>query len=216
MKSEYLGINLETGSHDMELTWHERNALEILEDTDVSNKISRKNFTLRFNDNLAAAGYADQISMRQAQEIIDHFIIDHQKEKILTKAGIKGGYWLSESREEADEYYKSFERRAIRGFRKATRGKKGVMVNMVEQLVFGFDSVSKTQKHALVKPYEQDFAPTAVVTAVLDRMKKDRAKFDQDFQNLGRKFGTVLMPREDFARIQTLSRELAGVLNRVS
>ena len=217
MKAEDMGINLEPGSHSQAFTWYEATVMEILsEHMGAKNKISRRDFTEKFNDMLLASGYDDQISMRQAQKLIDHLIIDHHHQGILTKAGAKGGYWLSESREEAKEFFETFERRGKSAFLKATRGEKGVLVNLVEQLTFGFDEARSKSGRAWIRPYHLESTPAAVVTAFLDRMTKEPDKYDAELKLLGEKHGKVLMPREHLMKIQQLSKELSGLLDKVA
>ena len=54
------------------------------------------------------------------------------------------------------------------------------------------------------------------VTSFLDRMTKEPERFEQEIRLLRNKFGKVLMPREDFVKIRALSKELSGLLEKVS
>ena len=54
------------------------------------------------------------------------------------------------------------------------------------------------------------------MTAFLDKMTREPEKFEHELRILRDKFGKVLMPKEDFGRIQSLSRQLTEVLSRVA
>jgi len=90
------------------------------------------------------------------------------------------------------------------------------MVSIVKQLAFDWEELQAGDRPAMVKPYDHESAPLAVVTSFLDRMTREPERYDHEIRLLRDKFGKVLMPREDFVRIQTLSRELSGLLAKVS
>ena len=151
---------------------------------------------------------------RTVRYMVNHLVIDHDQ-GIMSKAGVKGGYWLAGCKEEADEFYETFRKRGITGVTKASRGKKNVMVSIVKQLAFDWEELQAGDRPAMVKPYDHESAPLAVVTSFLDRMTKEPERYDQEIRLLRDKFGKVLMPREDFVRIQTLSKELTGLLEKI-
>ena len=220
MKSEDLGINPETGSHSAAFSEAEAAMMGILADhIGAEEKISANQLAwIYFID---VGEYADERSFRlepwkrNVRYMINHLVIDHDQ-AIMSKAGARGGYWIAGNKGEMDEFYGSFRKRAITGFTKAARGKKATLVSMVKQLAFEFDDLHAGDRPALVRPYDDgESAPLAVVTGFLDKMTKEPEKFEREIRLLRDKFGKVLLPREDFSKIQELSRELSGLLSKV-
>jgi len=221
MKSEHMGINPETGRHDPGFTWAEATVMEILAGyIGKESKIPAYDLMVKFNDEVMASravlgDFCPLLESRDIRCLVNHLIIDHDQ-AIMSKAGCGGGYWIAGSKEEVDEFYGTFRKRAMTGLTKAARGKKAVMVSIVKQLAFEFEDLKTTERPALVKPYDYESAPVAVVTAFLDKMTREPEKFDNEIRLLREKFGRVLMPKETFAEIQELSKKLSGMLEKVA
>ena len=223
MKAEDFGIDTDTGAHDPGLTWAEAGMLEVLgAHVGAPRKIPAAALAIRFYENFFRCRFTyseiqDSINQwkRTVRYMVNHLIIDHDQ-AILSKAGVDGGYWIAESKEEVDEFYGTFRKRAMTGLTKAARGKKAVMASIVKQLAFEFDDLKGAERPALMKPYDYESAPLAVMTAFLDKMTREPEKFETELRILRDKFGKVLMPKEDFGRIQALSRQLTEVLARVA
>ena len=221
MKHEDMGIDVATGKHDPTLTRAEAKMLEILADHIVVSKIPAASLAVQFHERLFGRLAFDHVQAninqwkRSVRYMVNHLIIDHDQ-RVLSKEGIDGGYWMAKTREEVDEFYGTFRKRAMTGLTKAARGKKAVMASIVKQLAFEFDEIAGAERPAHVKPYDYESAPLAVMTAFLDKMTREPEKFEHELRILRDKFGKVLMPKEDFGRIQSLSRQLTEVLSRVA
>jgi len=221
MKRQDLGFNPETGQHDPAFTEAEAAIMGILADhIGEEHFISAKELTTRFyvsqgwDISLSTKKDFDQ-AKRDIRYLTNHLVIDHEQ-AIISKAGYGGGYCIAGNKQEVDKFYETFRRRALTGLTKAARGKKAVMVSIVKQLAFEFEELKTRERPALVKPYGYESAPVAVVTAFLDKMTREPEKFDNEIRLLRDKFGKVLMPKEEFCRIQTLSRELQAALEKVA
>jgi hypothetical protein len=220
MKAEDLGYNPDTGSHSAAFSGAEAAMMGILADhIGKEDRIPANQLAWRFF--VEMEGQSDDRRFRlepwkrSVRYMVNHLVIDHDQ-GIMSKAGIKGGYWLAGNEEEANEFYETFRKRGITGVTKAARGKKNVMVSLVQQLAFDWEDLQAGDRPAMVRPYDYESAPLAVVTSFLDRMTKEPERYDQEIRLLRDKFGKVLMPREAFVRIQTLSKELSGLLAKVS
>jgi len=223
MKDESMGIDTESGAHDPALTGVEAAMLAVLGAyTSAAYKISAASLAAQFYEKVL--GYRPTLMelqqnidrwKRNVRYMVNHLIIDHNQ-PIISKAGAQGGYWIAQTKLEVDEFYGTFRKRAMTGLTKAARGKKAVMASIVKQLVFEFDEIKGAERPALVKPYDYESAPLAVMTAFLDKMTKEPEKFEHELRILRDKFGKVLMPKEDFGRIQSLSKQLTEVLARVA
>ena len=223
MKHEDMGIDTDTGAHDPALTKVEAAMLTVLEShIGAGFKISAPSLAAQFYEKWL--GYRHTLMelqqninrwKRSVRYMINHLIIDHNQ-PIMSKAGVYGGYWIAQTKLEVDEFYGTFRKRAMTGLTKAARGKKAGMASIVQQLVFEFDEIKGAERPALVKPYDYESAPLSVMTAFLDKMTKEPEKFEHELRILRDKFGKVLMPKEDFGRIQSLSKQLTEVLARVA
>jgi hypothetical protein len=220
MRAEDLGYNTETGSHSAAFSGAEAAMMGILadhigkEDRIPANQLAWL-FFVEVDEEKDARRFHLEPWKRTVRYMVNHLVIDHDQ-GILAKAGIGGGYWLAGNEKEAEEFYNTYRKRGITGITKAARGKKNVMVSLVQQLAFDWDNDQSGERPAMVRPYDYESAPLAVVTSFLDRMTREPERYDHEIRLLRDKFGKVLMPREDFVRIQTLSRELSGLLAKVS
>jgi len=220
MKAEDLGYNPETGSHSAEFSAAEAAMMGILADhIGKKDRISADHLAWHFYIETAEDEDDKDFRLepwkRTVRYMVNHLVIDHDQ-GILAKAGIGGGYWLAGNAQEAEEFYNTYRKRGITGITKAARGKKNVMVSIVKQLAFDWEELQGAERPAMVRPYDYESAPLAVMTSFLDKITREPEKFEHEIRILRDKFGKVLMPREDFIKIQTLSRELSGLLERVS
>jgi hypothetical protein len=220
MKSEDLGFNPETGGHSAAFTGAEAAMMGILADhIGKDDRISANELAWRYFVEVAEDEDDRKFRLepwkRNVRYMVNHLEIDHDQ-GILSAAGLGGGYWLAGNKQEADEFYETFRRRGITGVTKAARGKKNVMVSIVKQLAFDWEELQADTRPAMVRPYDEESAPLAVMTAFLDKITREPERFEHEIRLLRDKFGKVLLPREDFVKIQILSKELSGLLEKVS
>lgn len=239
MKLEDLGIDPKTGHHNKRLTNVENAFLGLLwiDHIGEDNKISADELALRFHfarsDCIIRHWVFRNIMMsykknnpkklsllkRDVRCMHNHLLTQHDHTPILSKAGHGGGYWIADSEEEAAKFYDSFRQRGLTGLVKASRGKKSVMVELMSQLSFEFeDLVDKTgieRQGSGIRGQGSESGPPAaiaVVDAFLERMLKDPGKYAEDLRKIGRKFGSVLLPKEQVAAMQTKAAELQEIL----
>jgi len=220
MKAEDLGINPETGSHSAAYSFAEAAMMGILADhLGKEEKISANQLAWRFFVEMDEDGDGRSFRLepwkRFVRHMVNHLVIDHDQ-GILSKAGIGGGYWLAGNPKEADEFYETFRKRGITGVTKAARGKKNVMVSIVKQLAFDWEELQAGDRPAMVRPHDYESAPLAVMTSFLEKLTREPEKFEHEIRILQQMFGKVLMPREYFVKIQALSKELSGLLEKIS
>ena len=228
MNKKDLGYDPKTGRHCQVLTETENRFLAILwtNHADKNNKISATELAIRFD--CAMHGFEPEpknmpamiknapnrekveLKKRMVRRIQLHLLRMHDNIPILSKAGSSGGYWIESDEEEAKAFYESFRKRGLTGLIKAARGKKSVLVDMVKQLSFEFEdlvdlyneSASPARKPAGVS------APVAVVDAFLEKMLKNPERFSADLEKIGRKFGSILLPKTRVAEMQKKAAEL--------
>jgi len=235
MKLEDLGFNLKTGVHDKHLTTVESAFVGILWEDHVGpeNAIAADELAVRFavaNGDIGLLEENIPVYLNQCKEhpyMIDglkreirylhnHILVKHDHVPLLSKAGTGGGYWIAESKEEADEFYATFRARGMTGLVKASRGKKAAMVEMVEQLTFEFeDLVDKTDYTGPIKRRVGDPAPIEVVDAFLERMSKDPEKFADGLRKIGQKYGSILLPRARVAEIAAQAERLQLLVKNI-
>jgi hypothetical protein len=228
----FWGCCAKTGYHNRTLTRAENCFLGLLwiDHVGKENKICADELAILFNaaledrtipeEQVAATleGYREfaagslLLLKRDVRRMQNHLLMQHDHISILSKAGNGGGYWVADSEEEGEKFFDSFRQRGITGFRKASRGKKSVMVEMMTQLSFEFeDLVDRASPSATpgrqgapsATPGRQG-APTAmaVVDAFLEKMLSNPERYSEDIRKLGRKFGSVLLPKKQVAAMQ--------------
>ena len=232
MKSEDLGIDPGTKIHNQTLTRTENKFLALLWTDHVGedNKISADELAVRFRDallderswppeffsaHLQAYRRWRSIELNQpkrdARHMHNHLLTRHDTIPILSKAGNGGGYWIAENEAEAAEFYNTFRQRGLTGLVKASRGKKAVLVEMMQQLSFEFDELVDQSGYApgtgRRSPGGQP-APIAVVDAFIEKMMRNPEKFSEGLRKIGRKYGSVLLPKEQVKAMQAKAREL--------
>jgi hypothetical protein len=216
MRLEDVGIDPRTGYHKKQpLTFEESTFLGLFWGVHegMSRAISANELAAAYDRKVRVPG-GIEYAKREIRYLQNHMLFDHNI-AILSKAGDGGGYWLSTSEAEAEEFYKTFRKRGLTGLVKASRGKQSAMVDMVTQLSFEFeDLVDRTgvQTHRIV-PRGGVPAPIEVVDAFLEKMTHDPGKFADGLRKIGEKYGGVLLPRE---KVQALKKEVGRIQEMVS
>lgn len=224
MKLEYLGFNAKTGYHDRRLTRAESRFVGILwtDHEGEKNAIPSDLLAIRYVRNCS---HADAKQYRKAHEqthqnainkwkrdvrhMHNHLLQFHSNIPILSKAGAGGGYWNAETETEAADFYESFRRRGLTGLVKASRGKQAALVDMVQQLSFEFEELAdQTGFSGRMKPKAEVPTPIEVVDAFLERMLMNPEKFADGLRKIGKKYGSVLLPREQVTAMKEKADEL--------
>ncbi len=237
MKLEDLGVDSKTGYHNKIMTHVENSFLGILwiDHVGEGNKINADELALRFYfarlDRTIRPWIFLKIMMsfkqnnlkklsalkRDVRRMHNHLLTQHDHTPILSQAGCGGGYWIADSEEEAAKFYDTFRQRGLTALLKAARGKKAVMVEMMQQLSFEFEEL--VDKSGIGEPGvrgrgSEAGAPAAiaVVDAFLERMLRNPEKYSEDLKKIGRKFGSVLLPKEQVKAMQTKTAELKEIM----
>lgn len=230
MKTEDLGIDPKTMQHDKRLTAFENRFLAILWTDHVgeANKISAAELALLFS--CATEGF--ELDSRQVPFILErssgdkwfekkkrtvrhvhnHLLTMHDNLSILSKAGIGGGYWIADSKEEAAEFYDTFRKRGMTGLVKASRGKKAALVDMMEQVTFEFEDLAVNLGILDKHDTAGDPAAIAVVDSFLGRMLSNPEKFSAGLKKLSKKYGSVLLDKAEVAAMKTKAVELSKLV----
>ena len=218
MKSEDFGFDPKTGRHDARLTYAEDKFVEILweDHTGFDNRISADDLAQEF-----AVKIIDQPIpfpnlerwKRDVRYMHNHLLQYHDNVPILSRAGIQGGYWFAQNKLEAAMFYDSFRKRGMTGLLKASRGKQSVMVDIVEQLSFQFDDlVDKTDTQY---PQRRELMSIKILDAFLERMTRDPEKFADGLRKIGKKYGSVLLPREQVTAMRAKALELQQMVDNL-
>lgn len=218
MKSEDLGFDRKTGRHDAGLTYTEDKFVEILWEDHMGfdNRISADDLTQEFifkpEDKPIALSQLEY-GKRGVRRMHNHLLIYHDNIPILSRAGIQGGYWFAQNKLEASLFYDTFRKRGMTGLLKASRGKQSVMVDIVEQLSFQFDDL--IDKTSTQYPRSREFMSIKVLDAFLERMTRDPEKFADGLRKLGKKYGSVLLPRDQVTAMRAKARELQQMVDNL-
>jgi hypothetical protein len=225
MRAEDYGLDLETGVHSRQLTKAEEDMMEILSDhIGKAERISAHDLALQFYEaregrRVTHAEYRQGIEpwKRDVRHMTNHLLIDHDQ-RICSKAGTAGGYWLAQTKQEMDEFYETFRKRAMTGLVKASRGKRSIMADMVKQIAFEFEELKTDRRTRAidVPPLGPDPAPEIVVTEFLNKMTREPEKYTEEIKRLRRKFGQVFMDPAIYTRLRTLSGELTRLLGKAN
>jgi len=237
MKLEDFGIDSMTGHHNQTLTHAENCFLGLLwvDHVGEDNKVSADELAILFDAALTGktilpehmamilkryrqfARRALDLLKRNVRHMQNHLLTRHENTPILSKAGNGGGYWIAGNEEEAEKFYDSFRQRGLTGLVKASRGKKAVMVEMMTQLSFEFEDLIDKTGYAW-QPGKEIGAPTAmaVVDAFLEKMLSNPEKYSADIRKLGRKFGSILLPKTQVAEMQHKAQELQTILTELT
>jgi len=151
---------------------------------------------------------------RDVRFMHNHLLNEHDHIPILSRAGSGGGYWIAENEAELAAFFDSFRKRGLTSLRKASRGKKAVLVEMVSQLSFDFELEDKTELQP-VRPGSGVSLPVQVVDQFLERMLAQPEKFSDDIRRLSNKFGNVLFSKTQAnamkAKIMELNELASGL-----
>lgn len=228
MRLEDLGINPKTGLHDKRLTPVESKFVGILWVNHVGeeNAISADLLAIQFF--LGFALTVDEFLLQHAKTTLEewkrdvrylqnHLLIEHDKVPIQSRAGRGGGYYIPDSTKESDRFYHQQRKRGMTGLMKAVRGKQADLVDVVQQMSFEFEELQDKTTPLTIKREREKMvsalpAPVEVVDAFLDRMLKDPEKFADGLRKIGKKYGSVLLPREQIAAMKAKAAELGRLV----
>jgi hypothetical protein len=237
MKLEDFGYDSKTKIHNQKLTVAETRFLGLLwvDHTGANNKISAQNLAVMYD--WALSGHT--LSLEEARDLVaamkrdesqnstlealkrivrsmsSHLLIKHENTGVLSQAGIGGGYWIAENEKEIDQFFSSFRKRGMHGIVKASRASKVRFARIMEQLTFEFDSlVDLGEKEGIGKEERGKSAPApyVVVDALLEKMMSNPEQFSKELRKLGKKFGSVLMPKKQYAEIKSHTTRLQELL----
>jgi hypothetical protein len=229
MKLSELGIDIKTGAHDKRLTEVESRFVTIIwvhvgEKNAVPADVLAGMFIGGMSEDISrryTAGKSEAnerniaLWKRDVRHIHNHILFEHDKCPIISKAGKNGGYWLAETEAEASKFYESQRKRAMTGFKKATRGKQAAIVDAVQQLSFEIDGLVDKSGMDIPKRQVSPATPIAVVDAMLKRMTENPEVFADGLRKIGAKYGSVLLPKAQIIdmkkRIADLSEMIAGL-----
>lgn len=235
---EDLGINPKTGVHNRTLTPVESRFLGILWDTHVGsdNTISARALAYCFErartgqefpadpEEREARGKAflkfsrevcEEIK-RAVRDLQNHLLMHHDNIPILSKSGGGGGYFIAANDAEAEQFYESFRQRGITGFRKASRGKAAALADAVVQMTFDFENdFQELEYTGMVERRASMPAPVEVVDAFLEKMSRNPEKFADGLRKIGRKYGSVLLPRQQAAELKNLVSQMQQKIGEI-
>lgn len=221
MELENVGYNLKTGYHDKRLTRLEGVFVGIVwvDHVGKENKISANHFATRFAAGMGVDIFLDRQALehwkRDIRRLHNHILFKHDKIPIHSKAGYNGGYWIAETEEEAEEFYRAFRNRGMTGLIKATRGKKAAMVDAVEQLTFEFDDlVDKTEGVISDMPRKKETVAPDIVDALLGKMTREPEIFASNLRKIKEKYfsGAVLLEKDKLAAMRAKTKELQEMI----
>jgi len=230
MKSQDLGFDPITNRHTRTLTIAESRFLGILwlDHVGKENKIPANFLAVRFDYAMEGKvidtqdfAYLFSIILNSKKSWLDrvkrdvrfmqtHLIIAHDI-PVLSKAGIGGGYWISDDKSEALEFYDTFKRRGLTGIIKASRGKKSVLVAAVNQLSFEFEELATA---AGLDVPAGDPAAIDVVDSFLGKMLANPERFSGGLRMLSKKYGSVLLDMSQLTEIKEKAAELSRLVER--
>ena len=153
---------------------------------------------------------------RDIRTLHNHMLERHDQVPILSSAGVGGGYWIAETEAEAVAFYDTFRKRGLTGLRKASRGRKAALIDMLQQLSFEFDELTdKTDYAGFVRRSVETPTPIDVVDAFLERMMGNPEKFSDGLRKIGQKYGSVLLPKDRMLEIKAKAAELAAMMEGI-
>jgi hypothetical protein len=233
MKSEELGYNAD-GWHDKRLQAAESHFLGILWEDHIGEKaaISALELAVRFQfarsnwrqpdvielqETIAKLGARILDEMKRAVRLMhNHLLIEHDHVHVFSKAGPGGGYWIAANEEEAKAFYATFRARAMTGLKKAARGNPRKLAEMVTQLSFDFDELRDLTGAGVRATDEHSVVAVDVVDSFLERMTADPDRFSDALRKLGRKYGSVLLPRGQVEAMQRKAAELMEAVQQIA
>jgi len=228
MRAEDFGYDVKTGYHDRRLTATESKFVGILwiDHVGEENAISADLLAIQFF--LGFAMTVDEFLLQHAKTTLEewkrdirylqnHLLIEHSKIPIQSRAGRGGGYYIPDSDKESVRFYHQQRKRGMTGLIKAVRGKQADLVDVVQQMSFEFEELQDktapmTIKRERLKTVSALPAPVEVVDAFLERMLKDPEKFADGLRKIGKKYGSVLMPKEHVMALKAKAAELGRLV----
>lgn len=231
MRLEDMGIDPKTGLHDKRLTAMESKFVGILwvnhvgEENAISADLLAIQFFLGFA--MTVDEFLDSHEKSTLEEwkrdvryLQNHLLIEHSKIPIQSKAGRGGGYYIPDSTKESDRFYHQQRKRGMTGLMKAVRGKQADLVDVVQQMSFEFEELQDKTVPLTIKREREKMvsalpAPVEVVDAFLDRMLKDPEKFADGLRKIGKKYGSVLMPKEHVMALKAKALELQRMVSEL-
>ncbi len=209
------------GYHDKRLTKAESAFVSVLWDhVGYENAISGDDLARLYSLKLAGFQPSDKKELdlwkRDCRLMHNHLLKEHSHIPILSRAGIGGGYWIAADEGETTRFYDAFRSRGLTGLIKASRGKKAALVDLVEQLSFQFDDlVDKTGLPAPAKTGKSVQTPVEVVDVFLERMTQNPERFSEGLRKLGRKYGTILLPKAQVEAMRAKAAELQQLVSQI-
>jgi hypothetical protein len=159
-----------------------------------------------------------ELAKRDVRRLVNHLIIEHDL-PILSNAGKTGGYWIAGSPEEVEGFHHAFYKRAMTGLLKASRGKKGAFVNMVDQATLFFDDPDKLGvslgRLNLAKDKNKIPAFVQMVTRGLEKIKKDPQKYAAEIRKIQDRYGDVFMPKDKIIELKRATDKVHALLKDV-
>lgn len=235
MKLEDFGYDPKTKIHNPALTVAENRFLGLLwvDHTGAANKISAENLAVMYtwaldNKTLTEERTVEIVramkrtetmtrKLEQQKRIVrlmqSHLLMKHDI-GVLSMAGIGGGYWIAENDAEIDQFFASFRKRGMHGIVKASRASKVRFARIMEQLTFEFDTLTDYDPGA-VDSKERAPAPFVVVDALLEKMMSNPEQFSDELRKLGAKFGSVLLPKAQYAEIKSHTQRLTELMSEL-
>ncbi len=233
MNLENLGYNPDTGIHSIKLTPYESTFLGLLwvDHVGKENRISANalatllHYTLdgiridedSFDDLVKEIAKKHSSTLgkwkRDLRHLHNHLLIRHPNIPLFSSAGYHNGYFIGATKAEADEFYDTFRMRGMTGLIKASRGKKAVLADMVKQLTFEFENMSG-ESPGTPLPGDQS-VHIEVVDALLEKMTREPERFAGELRRLGKKFGSVLLPKDQVRAMMTKADELRKLMAEI-
>jgi len=149
---------------------------------------------------------------RNVRHMQSHLQMTHENLPILSRSGHKGGYWIAENDAEIDQYFGSFRKRGMHGIVKASRASKTRFANIMQQLTFEFEDLVDKAGDVPAVIDSRSPAPYVVVDALLEKMMKNPEQFSEELRKLGAKFGSVLLPKAQYAQIKSHTQRLQELI----
>lgn len=223
MKLEDFGYCLKTLRHDRRLTRAEGCFVGIIwvDHMGAENKITANDFAVRFaygttGQNIDEDPKEIEAWKRDIRHMHTHILQKHDDIPVISQSGYNGGYWVAETEEEATRYYYASRKRGLTGLVKATRAKKGAMIEAVEQLAFEFeDLVDRVPLVTFGKLKRvEGKMPTDIVDALLGKMTQDPEQFAEGLRKIREKYfsGGVLLDKARLTAMRVKTRELSEMV----
>ncbi|MBN1626425.1 MAG: hypothetical protein JW944_07855 [Deltaproteobacteria bacterium] len=228
MKAEDYGYDPKTMIHSKKLSHAESAFIGILwvDHVGSGNKISAEDLAVEFHRiftgdicDLRADNNKKMFESwkRIVRKMQSHLLDKHDNIPVFSKAGIGGGYWIAENKEEAEAFYRTFRARGLTGLVKATRGKQAAVVEAVSQLAFEFVEISSDAGDIIPDGKQKHLAPQ-IVDSLLEKMTGDPEFFAPNLRKIREKFfsGAILLEKKRLTDMQDKVRGVMADLERLA